>query len=284
MFNLIWLTVRRAREIRLGQVAGSLTFETVLSVVPVLAATFALFTRFPMFKRFEKAIEDYLLKSLLPPDIARTVVKYLGQFADNASGLTVVGLLFFMVTAVTMLLTIEDAFNEIWGVKKPRPFFRRIGLYLILLVIGPPVLGVSLWATSYLLSASMGLIGTLPMSLKLLLDTVPVLLSILGFAALFYLVPNTRVAKLDAIVGGVMAGLAFELGKRGFAAYVVKFPTYKAVYGTFAAFPVFLLWLYYSWLVTLTVALVTANLPRARAQAAQRAERTRADRRFVQRR
>lgn len=264
MFSLIRLTIRRARQERLPQMAGSLTFTTVLSIVPMLAVTFALFTRFPIFKRFENAIEDYLLKSLLPADISRTILKYLNQFADNANGLTLVGSLFVLVTAMAMLLTVENAFNQIWGVSKGRPFFKRIGLYLLMLAIGPPVLGASLWATSYLLSASMGLIGTIPASLKFVLDLGPVVLSVVGFAAMFYFVPNTRVRRRDALAGGVIAGVAFECVKRGFAAYVLKFPTYKAVYGAFAAFPVFLLWVYFTWLVTLTVALITANMPRVR--------------------
>ena len=122
MFILFRLTLRRAREERLAQIAGSLTFTTVLSIVPLLAVSFALFTRFPLFKRFEKAIEDYLLKSLLPADISRTILKYLNQFADNANGLTLVGSLFVLATAMAMLLTVENAFNQICGVRKARPF------------------------------------------------------------------------------------------------------------------------------------------------------------------
>lgn len=273
MISLARLTIRRAREERLAQVAGSLTFTTLLSIVPFLAVSFVLFTRFPVFKRFEKAIEDVLLQSLLPADIARTVLKYLSQFADNASGLTVLGLLFVLVTAVAMLLTIENAFNQIWGVRKGRPFLKRVGLYLLMLAIGPPVLGASLWATSYVLSASMGLIGTVPPSVKFVLTLGPVVLCAIGLAAMFYFVPNIKVRRRNAIAGGLLASIAFELGKRGFAAYVLMVPTYKAVYGTFAAFPVFLLWMYFSWLVTLTAALITANLGRSHDRRAHRMRR-----------
>jgi len=135
---------------------------------------------------------------------------------------------------------------------------------LLMLAIGPPVLGASLWATSHVLSASMGLIGTVPPSVKFVLTLAPVLLSAVGLAAMFYFVPNTRVRRRDAIAGGLLASIAFELGKRGFAAYMIKVPTYKVVYGAFAAFPVFLLWVYFLWLVTLTGALITANLARAK--------------------
>lgn len=264
MFSLTRLTLRRAREERLAQVAGSLTFTTLLSIAPLLAVSFALFTRFPVFKQFEKALEEHLLKSLLPADISRTVLKYLGQFAENANGLTLLGSLFVLVTAMAMLLTVENVLNRIWQVKNARPLFKRIGLYLLMLTIGPPALGASLWATSYVLSASMGLIGTVPPSVQFVLTLGPVLLSAVALTALFYFVPNTKVRRRDAIAGGLLASIAFELGKRGFAAYVLKVPTYKAVYGAFAAFPVFLLWVYFSWLVTLTAALITANLARTK--------------------
>src|SRR6185295_17233402 len=154
MFELTRLTIRRARQERLAQIAGSLTFTTVLSVVPFLAVSFALFTHFPVFGRFEKAIEDVLLKSLLPADISRTVLRYLGQFAENANSLTVVGSLFVLLAAMALMLTVENAFNQMWGVKRGRPIFKRIGLYLLMLAIGPPAVGASLWASSYALSAS----------------------------------------------------------------------------------------------------------------------------------
>ena len=268
MITLTRLTIQRARAERIPQIAGSLTFTTVLSVVPFLAVCFALFTRFPMFKRLEDAIEEHLLRSLLPDEISRTVLRYLAQFATNAGGLTLVGSLFLVVTAVALLLTVENALNQIWKVKKNRPFLKRVGLHLLVIAAGPPLLGVSLWATSYAVSASAGLIETLPPWAKFGLTLGPALIGSIAMAALFHTMPNTRVRKRDAAIGGLIAGIAFELGKRGFAAYVLKLPTYKTVYGSFAAFPVFLLWVYFSWLVTLAAALVTSNLALARKQRA----------------
>ncbi|CAN7692852.1 YihY family inner membrane protein [Variovorax sp. LjRoot290] len=273
MLSLTRLTIRRARKERLAQVAGSLTFTTVLSIAPFLAVSLALFTRFPMFKRFEDALEEHLLKSLLPADISRTVLKYLHQFAANASGLTLVGSLFLLVAAIALMLTVENAFNQIWNVKRNRPFYKRVGLYLLMLAVGPPALGVSLWATSHVLGASMGLIGTLPPSARFVLNLSPVALCMVVVTSLFYFVPNTKVRRRDAIAGGLIAGIALELGKRGFATYLLKIPTYKAVYGAFAVFPVFLLWVYFSWLVTLTAALIAANLAHGAPRQASKASR-----------
>jgi membrane protein len=266
--------VRRAREERLPQVAGSLTFTTVLSVVPLLAVSFSLFTRLPALRRWHEAIQEHLLKSLLPADISRTVLKHLGQFAANAGGLTLVGSLFLLVAALALLMTVENALNRIWLVKKDRPLFKRIALYLLMLAVGPLALGASLWATSYLLAESAGLLRTLPPWAAFVLNLGPVVLGTIVLASLFYFVPNTKVRRRDAIAGGLLASIAFELGKRGFAAWLLKVPTYKVMYGAFAALPMFLLWIYFSWLVTLGAALVAANLPRS--APAARAPRARA--------
>jgi len=257
------MALRRARQERLLQVAGSLSFTTLLSVVPLLAVSLALFTHFPIFARFEAALEEHLLKSLLPEGIARTVLRTLHQFAANAGSLTLAGSAFLLVAAVAMLVTVETAFNQIWNVKRSRPLAKRVGLYVVVLVVAPPVLGVGLWAMSTAVGASMGLIEALPPWARTALDLGPAALAWAGLACLFYVVPNTRVRRRDAITAAALACIALELGKQGFAAYLLKLPTYKAVYGAFAAFPVFALWVYFSWVVTLAAALLAASLGRA---------------------
>ena len=262
MITLARLTVQRARKERLPQIAGSLTFTTLLSIVPLLGVSFALFTRFPAFQRFADAIERHLLGGLLPADISRTVLRHLNQFAANANSLTLVGSLFLLATAVAMLLTVENAMNQIWNVRRNRPFIKRVGLYLLMLAVGPPVLGLGLWASSTLLGMSMGLIGALPPEAKFVLNLGPALLAWAGLAGLFYWVPNAKVRRRDAITGGLLASAVIELGRRGFALYLLKLPTFKVVYGAFAVFPLFLLWMYFSWLAVLGAALVTSNLGR----------------------
>lgn len=263
MLNLIRLTIRRAREERLAQAAGSLTFTTVLSAVPLLAVSFALFLRVPLFRGLGDTIREHLMKGLLPADISRAVLKHLGQFTLNTGGLTLVGFLFVLVTALAMLLNVENVLNRIWQVRKNRPALRRLALYALMLVAGPTLLGASLWATSYLQAASGNLLRTLPVSASILLNLGPIVLGTAGFGGLFYLVPNAKVRGRDAIAGGLLAAIAFELGKRGFALYLINVPTYRTVYGAFAPVLLFLIWVYFSWLVTLGAALVAANLPRA---------------------
>ncbi|MCW5659726.1 MAG: YihY family inner membrane protein [Burkholderiaceae bacterium] len=263
MLELTRSTMRRAAQVRLPQVAASLTLTTALSLAPLVAVGFALFKRFPVFRPLELAIEQHLLRSLLPADISRTVLKHLHQFAANASGLTLVGALFVLAAALMMLVTLEGALNQMWDVKKPRPLPRRLGLYLLVLTVGPLLVGASLWATASLLGASMGLVRTVPPALAFALDMGPAALCSVGLAGLLRLLPNAHVRWHHAIVGGVLGGIALELGKRAFAAYLIQGPTYRSLYGAFATVPVFLLWLYFSCWVTLSAALVTAQLGRA---------------------
>ena len=274
MIGLIRQTIRRAREERLAQAAGSLTFTTVLSVVPLLAVSFALFLRVPAFKTTGLAIRQHLLQGLLPPEMARMVIKHLSQFAANTGGLTWMGALFVLASALALLLNTENVLNRIFLVKKPRPWHKRLGLYAAMLVLGAPLLGASLWATSYLLTAA-ATVRVVPMSpeARFVLNLLPVALGTVGLAGLFYFVPNAKVRRRDAILGGLLASIAFELGKRAFAVYLLKVPTYQTVYGGFAPVLLFLVWVYFSWLVTLAAALVAATMPRAGKQPTRRLSR-----------
>lgn len=263
MLDLTRATLRRAVQVRLPQVAASLTLTIALSIAPLVAVSFALFKHFAIFRPLELAIEQHLLKNLLPADISRVVLKYLHQFAANASGLTLVGMLCVLAAALMMLVTVEGALNQMWSAKKARPLLRRLGLYLLMLAVGPVLVGASLWATASLLGVSMGLIRNMPSWLAIALDLGPVALCSGGLAILFRVLPNAQVRWSHAIVGGLLGGIALELGKRGFAAYVVHGPAYQSLYGAVATLPVFLLWLYFSCLVTLSAALVAAHLGRA---------------------
>ncbi|MDI1341478.1 YhjD/YihY/BrkB family envelope integrity protein [Polaromonas sp.] len=271
--NLISRILRRGREERLAQAAGGLTFTMVLSMVPLLAVSFALFARIPALRSTGEAIREHLLRGLLPADIARTVLKHLAQFAGNAGGLTQLGFAVLLVSALSLLLSMENTLNRIWRVKKPRTVLRRLALYLAMLLTGPVIIGASLWAASCLLAASSGLVGTRPAWLPHALNLGPVVLSIAGFACLFRFVPHTVVRWRDAVAGGLLAGMAFELGKHGFAIYLANVPTYRTVYGAFAPLLAFLVWVYYSWLVTLAAALVSANLPGGGARPPRRLSR-----------
>ncbi|AMO23679.1 YhjD/YihY/BrkB family envelope integrity protein [Ramlibacter tataouinensis] len=271
--SLISLIIRRSREERLAQSAGALAFTTAVSMVPLLAVSFALFVRIPALRTIGEAIREHLLRGLLPADITKTVLKHLAQFTGNASGLTLVGFAALLASAFALLLSVENTLNRIWRVKKPRPVLRRLALYAAMLLATPMIVGASLWATSNLLAASGALMVTRSDWVTHALNLGPVVLGASGFGCLFRFVPHIAVPWRNAIAGGLLAGIAFEFGKRGFAIYLANVPTYRTVYGGFAPLLAFLVWVYYSWFITLAAALVSASMQRTDAQAGRRLSR-----------
>lgn len=259
--RLLRFAMQRAAEERITQVASSLTFTSVLSMVPLLAVALALFTAFPLFREFQGALEQFLVSNLMPPSVADNIMDYLNQFAQKATRLTAVGGIFLMITAVSLMLTIDKALNEIWHVRKGRPLPQRVLIYWATLTLGPVLIGASLWATSFLARESMGLVGDVPAPIGVLLSFIPLILTGLAFGALFMVVPNRHVEARDAMTGGFAAAIVLEIMKSGFAFYLTRFPTYTVLYGAFATLPIFLMWIYMSWLVTLFGATLAASLP-----------------------
>lgn len=243
------------------EVAGSLTYTTLLSLVPLLTVALAVVTAFPVFGNFTSGVDDWLARNVLPAQISSAITKYLAQFAEKAAQLTAVGIVFLAVTALLMMLTIDQALNGIFRVHRERSIAQRLLIYWAVLTLGPILIGVSLTMTSYLVSISLGLAKGVPLVGEVLLLLVPILLTSAAITLLYLWVPNRRVHLRHAVIGGLLAGILFELMKRGFGFYVTRFPTYTAVYGAFAAVPIFLVWLYFSWVVVLLGATVTALLP-----------------------
>lgn len=272
MIVLTRSTLQRAAQVRLLQVAAGLALTITLSLAPLVAVSFALLKRVPALRPLERAIEQHLLQGLLPADISRAVLKALQQFASNASGLTLMGALLVLAAAVMMLLTLENALNQMWGVKKPRPLLRRTALVVLLLAVGPLLVGAGLWASASLIGASMGLVRHTPPWLAFGLELGPVVLCSAALAITLRLLPHAPVRWRHAVVAGVLGGIALELGKRAFAAYLIHGPIYQSLYGALATLPVFLLWVYFSCVVALSAALVAAQLGRgagARSRAAR---------------
>lgn len=276
--DVLEFAAQRAREMRLPQVAGSLTFTTVLALVPLLAVALSIFTTFPMFGEFRAALEKDLLRELLPEQYAAQLLRYLNNFAAKATQLTAYGLVFLAATAMLMIHTVERALNELWLVQQQRPWTQRVVIYWTLITLGPILIGASLAATSYLLSASAGLVLQLPDLLRAAVDYLPLAVSGLAYAALYVLVPNRKIHWRDALIGGFVAALVGELIREGFAAYI-RTGTVATIYGAFAAVPLFLLWVYLAWFVVLFGAAIAATLPMLRST--RFADERRAGNRFI---
>ncbi len=256
------ITLRqRFREDRLGLIAGSLTFTTLISLVPLVTVMLALFSAFPMFASFQGSLETFFLQALIPDSIARPVLAALTQFAGKANRLGSVGLVFLLVTALALMLTIDRSLNGIWRVRQPRSIAQRVLVYWAIATLGPLLLGVSLTITSYAISASRGVVDVLPGGLRLLLGSLEFILMATGLAGLFHYVPNTHVRWRHAWAGGIFAAAGFEVAKAGLGWYLRQVPTYAMVYGAFATVPIFLVWIYVSWVVVLLGAVVAAYAP-----------------------
>ncbi|MFC0251798.1 YihY family inner membrane protein [Massilia consociata] len=259
--DLLRFARRRLREVKLQQVAGSLTFTTTLALVPLLTIVLAVFTMFPAFGQLRAELDAWIVRGLLPEGIGRTISANLNQFASKAEGLSLLGAALLLVTTTTMLGMIERAFNGIWGVRRPRPWSQRILVYWALITLGPILFGLSVSATTQLFTATGGLFGSMPFFDALFYTLASVLLTSGAYTLLYMTVPNCPVHWRDAAWGGLAAAIAFEIAKRGFAFYISQFPTYAIIYGALAALPLFLLWVYVSWMITLVGALLAAALP-----------------------
>ena len=254
----------RFREDRLGLTASSLTFTTLISLVPLLTVMLAVFSAFPMFASFQDALQKYLLQTLVPPDIASQVLRALNQFAAKAKGVGSVGLVFLFLAALALMLTIDRTLNGIWRVRSPRPIAQRVLVYWAAATLGPLALGVSLSLTSYALSASKGFVAVLPGGVALLLNAVEFLLLAAAFVGLFHYVPNTHVRWRHALAGGAFSAIGIELAKRLLGWYLQAVPTYTVIYGALAAVPIFLIWIYVVWVIVLLGAVIAAYAPSLR--------------------
>ncbi|MEN9984255.1 MAG: YihY family inner rane domain protein [Pseudomonadota bacterium] len=267
------LTLReRFKEDHLGLTASSLTFTTIISIVPLFTVALAIFSVFPMFGKMQTGLQQLLVDSLIPDNIARQVLSYLGQFATKASKIGWVGALAFLVSALMLILTIDRKLNDIWRVRTTRHLARRIIVYWTLLTLGPLLLGLSLTFSSYVLSASKGWVSVLPGGVKVLLDVLEFVVIATGLAAMYRFVPNTQVRWTHALLGGVFTAVGLELAKRGLAWYLAKVPTFSAVYGAFATVPILLIWIYVAWVIVLLGAVVAAYLPSLQSGIARRGD------------
>lgn len=250
----------RLQQDRCTEMAASLTFTTLLSVVPLLTITLTVFSAFPVFTDLFTHLKETILSNMLPETGSRIISKYMTQFAESASRLTAVGIGFLAFTAMWMMLTIDNAFHRIFRVSRQRNMLQRILVYWAVITLAPLLIGASLSITSWLVGLTGGYAKQIPSLGLELIKLVPVILTTAAFTLLFRVVPNRYVPFNHAIIGGIIAAIAFESMNRAFAYYIAHFPTYKLVYGAFASLPIFLMWIYLSWLTLLFGAIITASI------------------------
>ena len=259
--DLTRFMMRRLSEERLPQVAGSLTFTTVLALVPVLTIAFAIFTTFPLFATFRDALEAYFVQSAMPRGVTNTILDNLSLFASKASRLSAVGAVTLIVTAIMMFAIVDRSLNQIWRVRTQRSFVQSMIIYWAIMTMGPLLIGASLSVTAFLSPLASSLARQTPILGTTLSILISVFLTTLAFGLLYLIVPNRFIDWRDALIGGLAAAVAFELTNRGFAYSITKFPSYRVIYGALAAVPILLVWIYLFWFITLLGAVLAAALP-----------------------
>lgn len=228
-------------------IASALAFTSLLAVVPLMSVSLAAFSIFPLFKGFFKPLQDFIFDNFVPTT-GKIVQIYLEQFTSQVSKLSVWGIIFLLVTALLMLFTIERTMNKIWRVNSGRHGASAFLLYWSILSLAPVMIGLSVAISSYLFSYALFFDD---LTFSFLLHCAPFSLSLMGFVFLYTIVPNCPVKIRHAFGGGLIAAILFETAKQTFAYILAKFNTYELLYGAFAIVPLFFIWVYWVWFITL---------------------------------
>jgi membrane protein len=255
--------VARVNSIGWFRAAGSLSYVTLLGLVPLATVAFAFVAQIPVFQDFLNVLENFLLRHLLPSSASAIVHEYVVVLAEGAASVVGPSIVFVAITGVLVVDTIESEINEIWGIRKKRPIGRRILVYFAGITAGPVMVGAAISLIRWALTEA---VAAVPLQ-KALTETVwrgvPMAFVIVGLTLLYRVAPARKVYWRYAIASGALAGVAIEVTKRVFTWYLTHFPSYQLLYGALAAFPALLVWIYLCWLIVLAGAAVTATLAEA---------------------
>ncbi|MCG8542609.1 MAG: YihY family inner membrane protein [Alphaproteobacteria bacterium] len=245
--------------------AASLTFTSLLALVPLLAISFAIFAAFPAFQNMKGDLQSFVFQNFVP-EIGSVVYDHIEAFTQKTGQMTAFGVVFLAVTSVLLLSSVNSTFNAIWRVGQARGLISRLLVYWAVLTLSPVLFGASLSLSSYLFAAAQASgVEDITGPLSRLAAFVPLILQIVGFSILYLVMPYFPVRRMDAFFGGFAAGVMFELLKKGFGFYIQNFPTYETLYGALSVFPILLVWIYVAWGVVLLGAEMTAAMPEWRA-------------------
>ena len=257
--NFAGFFIRRMNSEQVHVTAGYLSYVTLMSLVPLMVVMLSVMTAFPIFSDIKDMIEGFVYHNFLPAtgDVVR---EYITGFVANASKMSAIAITFLFLFALMLISAIDKSLNKLWRIDKKRKIVTSFSMYWMVLTLGPVLVGSSIAVTSYIVSLmSLGdydIFGAANILLRLL----PIIASIFAFFILYIVVPNKDVSFKFALSGALLAGVLFEIAKKGFAFYVTQLPSYQAIYGALAGIPILFLWVYLSWLVVLFGALFTVCL------------------------
>lgn len=245
------LLISQFKEDGCKESAAALTYTTLFAIVPIMTVSYSVLAMVPALRSKGDEIQQWLL-GIIAPSAGEQVQQYLNEFSRQTTNLTLVGGVFLLVTSVLLLRNIENTLNRIWRVKQPRQGLLAMLMYWAVLTLGPIMLGVGLGISSYLTSVAL-FTDTVEMlgGMRMWLSLLPLLLTTAMLTLLYTVVPNCHVPFRQGLLGGFIAAVLFEIAKAGFAKFIKLAPTYEIIYGAFAAVPLFLLWVYVSWVIVL---------------------------------
>jgi membrane protein len=258
--RFLFLVVKQFEKGEARKSAAQLTFVTLFAIVPLMASGYVIASWLPWSSSFSELFQTFIFQHFVPTS-GEIIQDYLKTFSHQAKNLTWLGLIILLFSAVSLMLTIEGAFNIIWRVKSNR-VGTRILVYWLILLLGPVLLAGGFLVSTYLLSSQlwMGIGGSLAKN-SLLIAVLPVGLSCIALTLMYCFLPSCQIRLRHALIGAVSASLLLEAGKFAFLWLVSLSPSYEIVYGTFAMMPLFLLWLYVAWSLVLFGAQLVAMLP-----------------------
>ena len=230
--------------------AGSLAFQTLLSIVPVLAVILSILNVFVIFAPFKRSLEDFLVQNFMPGSGA-VLNRYLSDFVGQTASVPLLGGVFLFIIALSLISTVDHTLNEIWEVHAPRKTLQGFTLYWTVLTLGPVLIGSSIAASSYVWYTVFTEGPLLELKTRLL-SYIPVINSVFAFFLLYMLVPNRRVRFVHAFSGALLAALLLELSKKWFAFYVAHFATFEHIYGALSVIPMLFFWIYLGWVVAVS--------------------------------
>jgi membrane protein len=232
------------------QSAAALTYMSLFAVVPLMTLMYSMFSLIPAFQGLESQVQELIFSNFVPQSGAE-IQQYLTEFSNQARNLSVAGAVILLITSYLMLTNIEQTFNNIWGTVGGRKGLSSFLLYWGILSLGPLLLGIGLMMRTYLLSFQLLVdeVDALGVT-ALVFEYMPLLFTWAAFTLLFIAVPNCKVNTRYAVIGGLVTAICFELAKIAFGTLVAH-SSYTTVYGAFAIFPIFLIWIYLMWILVL---------------------------------
>ncbi len=249
----IILAIRGFQSENLQTRASALTYNTMLAIVPLLAVLLGIAKGFGFQNTVREELLDYFPGHQLELDKA---FEFVDSYLAQAQGGVIIGigLILLLYTVISLISSIEDTFNDIWQINKSRPWFRKISDYLALFVILPVLMtsssGIAIFVSTLQNSFLQHYVFLTPI-VELCLHITPYVFTSLAFAGLYIALPNTKVKVVNGLIAGIIAGCAFQFFQLVYISGQIWVSKYNAIYGSFAALPLLLLWLQLSWLICL---------------------------------